>query len=153
MLLRHFLKSAAKELSVEVKTLKPDAEQYLSQLNWPGNVRQIENVCRWLTVMAPGPEIHFEDLPPELKEVNEPVSVGDDWENALKRWAKNQLNRGESGVLEEATPHFEKVLIEVALAHTGGRRQEAAKLLGLGRNTLTRKIKELNIFDEELSSA
>lgn len=153
LLLRHFLQSAAKELSVEPKVLNKEAETYLSQLSWPGNVRQIENVCRWLTVMAPGPEVHLEDLPPELKQSTETGSVSEDWESALKRWAKARLNNGETAIMDYATPHFEKVLIETAVTHTGGRRQEAAKLLGLGRNTLTRKIKELQLFGENNDAA
>jgi len=153
LLLTHFLNSAAKELSVDVKTLRPEAAEFLSDLSWPGNVRQIENVCRWLTVMAPGPEIHVDDLPNELKETNKAVSSTDDWEGALKRWAKIRLNRGETGILEKAAPRFEKMMIEVALIHTGGRRQEAATLLGLGRNTLTRKIKELQIIEQTSKTA
>lgn len=148
LLLRHFLQSAAKELSVEPKVLNKEAEKYLSQLNWPGNVRQIENVCRWLTVMAPGPEVHLEDLPPELKNESDAGAVSEDWESALQRWAKARLSSGETSIMDYATPQFEKVLIEAAVTHTGGRRQEAAKLLGLGRNTLTRKIKELQLFGE-----
>jgi len=148
LLLNHFLKSAAKELSVDVKQIRIEAEEFLSGLTWPGNVRQIENVCRWLTVMAPGPEIHIDDLPHELKEESQSVSTNDDWESSLTRWVKMRLNQGEIGVMEKATPKFEKLMIEVALSHTAGRRQEAAKLLGLGRNTLTRKIKELQITEK-----
>jgi len=148
LLLAHFLKSAAKELSVDVKQIRPEAEEFLSALAWPGNVRQIENVCRWLTVMAPGPEIHIDDLPHELKEESKSTSTNDDWESSLTRWVKTRLNHGEVGVMEKATPKFEKLMIEVALSHTAGRRQEAAKLLGLGRNTLTRKIKELQIMEK-----
>jgi len=148
LLLAHFLKSAAKELSVDVKQIRPEAEEFLSQLTWPGNVRQIENVCRWLTVMAPGPEIHIDDLPHELKEESKSTTSNDDWESSLIRWVKTRLSHGEVGVMEKATPKFEKLMIEVALSHTAGRRQEAAKLLGLGRNTLTRKIKELQITEK-----
>lgn len=147
LLLNHFLKSAAKELSVEVKTIRPEAEEFLTNLAWPGNVRQIENVCRWLTVMAPGPEIHVDDLPPELRDTVKSFDMGDDWESALRHWVKTKLNHGEVGVMEKAMPKFERLMIEVALKHTAGRRQDAAKLLGLGRNTLTRKIKELQISD------
>ncbi len=153
LLLNHFLLSAAKELKVESKILNKEAEKYLSQLSWPGNVRQIENVCRWLTVMAPGPEVHLEDLPPELKHSSDAGMVSEDWENALNRWAKSRLSNGESNIMSYATPQFEKVLIEAAVTYTGGRRQEAAKLLGLGRNTLTRKIKELQLFGESGESA
>ncbi len=147
ILLQYFLKNAAKELQVDVKKLKPDAEKFLSNLTWPGNVRQLENLCRWLTVMAAGPEVHIDDLPEELKTEDASKVMPDNWQDALKIWAKVQLNKGQEGIMENASPEFEKVLISTVLYHTGGRRQEAAKLLGLGRNTLTRKIKELNITD------
>ena len=149
LLLNHFLQAAAKELSVEAKVLNKEVEKYLSHLSWPGNVRQIENVCRWLTVMAPGPEVHIEDLPPELKQTSDSDIINEDWEGSLKRWAVARLNNGDSSIMDEATPIYERIMIEAAVSHTGGRRQEAAKLLGLGRNTLTRKIKELHLFGED----
>jgi len=149
ILLKHFLQIAANELKVDMKKLRPEAEKYLSNLSWPGNVRQLENICRWLTVMAPGPEIHLDDLPSELKDGESESVKTDNWQDAIKMWAKLQLNIGEEGILEKATPQFEKALISTVLYHTSGRRQEAAKLLGLGRNTLTRKIKELNITESE----
>jgi len=140
---KYFLKKAADELAVEQKTLHSAAESYLCRLNWPGNVRQLENLCRWLTVMSPGQIIHLEDLPPELK-TDFSADTGDTgWDGALKLWADQQLGQGETALLDTATPKFERIMIEVALKHTGGKRQEAAKLLGWGRNTLTRKIKEL----------
>ncbi|MCP5419703.1 MAG: nitrogen regulation protein NR(I) [Gammaproteobacteria bacterium] len=145
LLLRHFLKVAAVELDVEPKLLRTDTEAYLSKLSWPGNVRQLENLCRWLTVMASGREIHLDDLPPDLREQpTSQASVGD-WEDALRLWAMQTLSRGEMQILDTALPAFERILINVALEQTGGHRQEAAKLLGWGRNTLTRKIKELEI--------
>ncbi len=149
LLLNYFLVRAAKELSVDVKRLRPETAKFLSQLQWPGNVRQLENVCRWLTVMAPGPEIHVEDLPAELREDVVKASSNSDWEGALKLWAKSKLLADDQGIMENATPRFEKILIEVALAHTAGRKQEAAKLLGIGRNTLTRKLKELKIISDD----
>ncbi|MBI2779727.1 MAG: nitrogen regulation protein NR(I) [Gammaproteobacteria bacterium] len=149
LLLRHFLNSAARELNVEPKTLRPDAEAYLCRLDWPGNVRQLENTCRWLTVMASGREIHMEDLPPELKlDTIIPHVNSDEWELALKAWADQRLASGEIGVLNHSMPVFERIMIETALKHTGGRRQDAARLLGWGRNTLTRKIKELGMGEE-----
>lgn len=147
LLLRHFLNSAARELNVEPKALRPEAEVYLCRLDWPGNVRQLENTCRWLTVMASGREIHLEDLPPELKLESAPAVNGGEWESALRGWADQRLSQGETGVLDTATPVFERIMIETALKHTGGRRQDAARLLGWGRNTLTRKIKELGMGD------
>jgi len=145
LLMHHFLEQAAKELNMEVKQLDKETETYLSQLDWPGNVRQLENTCRWLTVMSPGKIVHMDDLAPELVEENKKVSGDNDWETALKRWANQQLSRGGKTILNDAVPRFEKIMIETALQHTGGRRQDAAKLLGWGRNTLTRKIKELDM--------
>ncbi len=147
ILLQHFLRSAAKELSVEPKTIRSDAEAYLCRLDWPGNVRQLENICRWLTVMASGQEIHMEDLPPELKPNATNQNTTSDWESALQSWVEQKLAGGESSILTTALPAFERIVIKAALMHSGGRRQDAAKLLGWGRNTLTRKIKDLEIDD------
>ncbi len=147
ILTRHFLKRAAVELDMEAKTLRPEVADYLSRLDWPGNVRQLENTCRWLTVMASGSEIHVEDLPPELKTHTPGAAGGASWEDGLKQWAEQRLNAGDSKLLDSATPAFERIMIDTALKHTGGRRQDAAKLLGWGRNTLTRKIKELGMGD------
>ena len=133
---------------MEIKQLDNKTEKFLSQLDWPGNVRQLENTCRWLTVMSPGKIIHMEDLPPELLETSKEVSENSDWESALKKWANQQLANGQQTILHDAVPRFEQIMIETALQHTGGRRQDAAKLLGWGRNTLTRKIKELNLQTE-----
>ncbi|MES9823802.1 MAG: nitrogen regulation protein NR(I) [Candidatus Thiodiazotropha endolucinida] len=146
LLMKHFLKSAAEELAVETKLLLPETEAYLSQLEWPGNVRQLENTARWLTVMASGQEIHIDDLPSELKERNDTQSAyPEDWRQQLRDWARKRLQEGGEGILNEAEPDFESVMIEIALEHTAGRRQDAARLLGWGRNTLTRKIKELGL--------
>ncbi len=146
LLTRHFLGQAARDLGVESKLLRPETETYLSRLDWPGNVRQLENLCRWLTVMASGREIHVDDLPPELREREpEAENGGPDWEAALRAWASQNLARGGHNLLERALPSFERVLIRVALEQTGGHRQDAARLLGWGRNTLTRKIKELRM--------
>jgi two-component system nitrogen regulation response regulator GlnG len=143
--MRHFLSRAAKELNTEVKTLSPEAEKYLCQISWPGNVRQLENLCRWLTVMAAGQEIMLEDLPPELNQPEQEGGTDENWQKSLERWADQRLLTGESAILETAVPDFERIMIRTALRHTGGRRQDAAKLLGWGRNTLTRKIKELGM--------
>jgi len=145
LLTRHFLLAAAQELDMEPKTLRPEVETYLCKLEWPGNVRQLENLCRWLTVMASGREIHLEDLPSDLREQPVAQGVGADWENALRFWASQRLARGDNHLLDTALPAFERVLISAALEKTGGHRQDAARLLGWGRNTLTRKIKELNM--------
>ena len=141
-LLSHFLAAAAEELDTEAKTLRPEVERYLSSLEWPGNVRQLENTCRWLTVMASGSSIHLEDLPAELQHSGQTEDTEGDWASLLKRWAERKLAAGGERILDEAVPRFEQVLIETALKYSHGRRQDAAKLLGWGRNTLTRKIKE-----------
>jgi two-component system nitrogen regulation response regulator GlnG len=146
LLMRHFLGLAAKELEVEVKRVSPEVEKLLMQLDWPGNVRQLENLCRWLTVMAPGQEIRAEDLPDELTTRSSTTTTSEgDWQPQLRKWVRQQLIEGREHLLDEATPAFERIMIETALQHTSGRRQEAARLLGWGRNTLTRKLKELGM--------
>ncbi|UOE83014.1 nitrogen regulation protein NR(I) [Vibrio splendidus] len=144
-LTHHFLASAAEELGVEVKTLHSETIMKLNQLNWPGNVRQLENICRWLTVMASGSEILPSDLPPELLEekVVTTSGTGDNWQQLLANWAKCALDSGEKELLTYALPEFERILLEAALNYTNGHKQDAAKVLGWGRNTLTRKLKEL----------
>ncbi|MCH7816820.1 MAG: nitrogen regulation protein NR(I) [Proteobacteria bacterium] len=139
----HFLAIAAKELDVEPKILKPETEQYLVGLSWPGNVRQLENFCRWITVMASSREVHLTDLPPEFAAQEIEASNTSSWTHSLQIWADQQLSLGNTGILNQATPLFERTLIDIALKHTAGRRRDAANLLGWGRNTLTRKIKEL----------
>ena len=151
ILARHFLVEAAAELGVERKVLLPETEKHLAALPWPGNVRQIENTCRWLTVMAAGREVRVHDLPPELRLRGGEGAGGGladtasditdiDWERALARWADARLDAGRTGLMDEAVPRFERALIAVALRHAKGRRNEAARLLGWGRNTLTRKL-------------
>ena len=144
-LARHFLSRAAQELAVEPKLLKSETEEYLKNLPWPGNVRQLENTCRWITVMASGREVHTGDLPPELLSLPQDAAPVTNWEQALRQWADQALARGQSSLLDSAVPSFERIMIETALKHTAGRRRDAAVLLGWGRNTLTRKIKELGM--------
>ncbi len=153
-LAQYFLQRVARELAVESKTLPPETLDYLSQLDWPGNVRQLENTCRWLTVMASSQIILLEDLPPELRAQRPSAQVeNQNWETGLRRWAEQRLQNHGEDLLAEALPRFERALIHTALQYTAGHRQEAARLLGWGRNTLTRKIKELglqsNSEDEE----
>ncbi len=145
VLVRHFLARSARELGVEPKRLSDAALKHLSTQEFPGNVRQLENLCHWLTVMAPGVNIEINDLPPEMRAEAGPSATAQDWAAALEREVANALNRGDSGLIDVLGPRFERALIVRALAHTGGRRSEAAQLLGLGRNTLTRKIQELGI--------
>ncbi|MGL4827933.1 MAG: nitrogen regulation protein NR(I) [Vibrio sp.] len=144
-LTKHFLTLAAKELSVEMKTLNPKTVDVLTKLDWPGNVRQLENMCRWLTVMASGSEVLPSDLPSELLSEKKANHFDSDisWQKQLDAWAKSALASGETELLTYALPEFERILLEAALNHTNGHKQEAAKVLGWGRNTLTRKLKEL----------
>lgn len=144
-LMEHFFAKAAEELNTETKILTPEALRYLTSLDWPGNVRQLENTCRWITVMASGREIHLEDLPPELSMVEHDAPITDaNWQDSLAHWADQQLNQGKKPLLDSAVPMFERIMIDVALKHTRGRKRDAALLLGWGRNTLTRKLNELN---------
>jgi two-component system nitrogen regulation response regulator GlnG len=146
VLMRYFLGLAALELEVDAKQVSQDVDKLLAQLDWPGNVRQLENLCRWLTVMAPGQEIRVEDLPDELTTQSGRMATAEaDWQPQLRKWVRQQLVEGREHLLDEATPAFERIMIETALQHTSGRRQEAARLLGWGRNTLTRKLKELGL--------
>ncbi|KXJ51969.1 nitrogen regulation protein NR(I) [Neptuniibacter pectenicola] len=152
-LARHFLQTSAEELNVEPKILNGDTESYICNLAWPGNVRQLENTCRWLTVMATGREVLVDDLPPELMEQAGGEKIaGSNWEQSLRNWADQQLSLGQRNLLDSAVPAFEKIMIETALKHTAGRRRDASELLGWGRNTLTRKIKELGMDDEKEDS-
>ncbi len=143
VLLNHFLAQAAKELSAEQKQLSNEVSDYLQTLEWPGNVRQLENVSRWLTVMATGREITMEDLPQDLKVSDE--ENDSNWEALLFQNMLQRLNRGDKRILDEVTPKFETIALNAALQKTGGRKKDAAELLGWGRNTLTRKLKELDI--------
>jgi two-component system nitrogen regulation response regulator GlnG len=144
LLARHFLAKTARELGVEGKRLSEAAMDFLATQDFPGNVRQLENLCHWLTVMAPTQTIEVADLPADLKlaggKLPEP-----DWVGVLEREVERAFARGETEILDRFAPAFEKALIGRALARTGGRRIEAANLLGMGRNTITRKIAELGL--------
>jgi len=146
-LMQYFFQQAAEELGGDPKILLPATEQFLVGLDWPGNVRQLENTCRWITVMASGREVHLGDLPPELGNSPAPAAPTSqtDWRDLLRHWARNELIQGKHQILQTALPDFEQIMIEVALQHTQGRKRDAAELLGWGRNTLTRKIKDLEL--------
>ena len=186
-LAQHFLARAAKELAVSPKILQPETVAFLQQLPWRGNVRQLENLCRWLTVMVTAREIYLDDLPVDVRQqlpvmgntaietsstttsitahglsiVQEPAvqptalpshhapNSGNAWMQPLAHWAAEQLEQGNTKLLDYAAPLFEKILLEAALHYTHGRKRHAAELLGWGRNTLTRKLKELGIEDDE----
>jgi two-component system nitrogen regulation response regulator GlnG len=171
LLTRHFLARSAKELGVESKRMTEEALQFVSQLYLPGNVRQLENLCHWLTVLAPAQWIRVEDFPVELRQERSlvatpapadttgavPVPSGRsdvaqapaDWRESLRLDVKHRLESGASGIMDELTDHFERVVIGGALTHVRGRRIEAATRLGLGRNTITRKIRELRLEHSE----
>ena len=144
LLARHFLASSALQLGVEAKRLADATVEHLARMDFPGNVRQLENLCHWLTVMAPGQVVEVGDLPVEFRD---PAAAGatSDWVGALEQEAERRLARGETGILDALSRQFERSLIQRALARSGGRRIEAANLLGMGRNTITRKIQELGI--------
>jgi len=146
-LMTHFFHRAAKELDMEPKVLSQEAEGIFYNLPWPGNVRELENICRWLTVMSAGREVLLSDLPPELKaeSAGKESPIQGDWQQMLRRWGERELKAGHQSILEQAIPDFEIAMIETALAHTGGRKKDAALLLGWGRNTLTRKLQEYDM--------
>jgi two-component system nitrogen regulation response regulator GlnG len=146
LLLQHYLARAAEELEIEPKALTAEAEARLQAFDWPGNVRQLVNACRRLTVTAPGTEIRVEDIPAEIGGTESADTGRPEWVLDLSRWAEQQLDaNGQQPLLDKALPEFEKALIRVALTRAKGRKQDAARLLGWGRNTLTRKIKELDL--------
>ena len=149
LLARHFLARSAQELGVEPKRLSDEVLAHLARMDFPGNVRQLENLCHWLTVMAPGQAIGIADLPVEFRgeRAGTVLAPASDWVAALEQEVERRLARGETGVLDQLARQFERSLISRALARTGGRRIEAATLLGMGRNTITRKIQELGIGD------
>jgi two-component system nitrogen regulation response regulator GlnG len=145
LLAKHFLASSARQLGVEPKRIAEDALAHLARLEFPGNVRQLENLCHWLTVMAPGQVIDLATLPPEFRD--QAATAASDWIAALEQEAERRLARGDTGILDALGRQFERALITQALKRTGGRRIDAANLLGMGRNTITRKIQELGIED------
>jgi len=147
-LARHFLRRSAQELAVEPKLLGESAIKALQSFTFPGNVRQLQNVCHWITVMAPGQRIELADLPPELREMPAAAEGDSGWQAALDRELAQALARGERGAGNRLEKEFERALIRRALLHTGGHRTEAAQWLGWGRNTLTRKIQELGMEAE-----
>jgi two-component system nitrogen regulation response regulator GlnG len=142
ILMQYFLESSAQKLGTEPKTLHKETSKYLTECMGAGNVRQLENTCHWLTVMASSNEILLKDLPPELVNENNVNLEKNAWDKELIKWAKLHLHSGNEQLLKLALPKFEKALIGVTLEYTHGRIEKAAKLLGWGRNTLARKIKE-----------
>jgi len=150
LLAKYFLQKSARELSVEQKQFSEATLQHLAAQDFPGNVRQLENLCHWLTVMTPSQMVEVADLPPEWRDEAVAVSApASDWSAALAQQAATALQRGDERIMDTLTAQFERTLILQALHHTGGRRIEAATLLGIGRNTLTRKIQELGLDNQE----
>jgi two-component system nitrogen regulation response regulator GlnG len=150
LLAKYFLQKSARELGVEQKQLSEAAMQHLAAQEFPGNVRQLENLCHWITVMTPSQTVEVVDLPPEWRgHAAEPASAGGDWRAALAQEVTAALQRGDADLLDTLSRQFEGTLITQALRHTGGRRIEAATLLGMGRNTLTRKVQELGLDDAD----
>jgi two-component system nitrogen regulation response regulator GlnG len=145
LLAKYFLQKSARELNVEAKAISESALNFLAAQEFPGNVRQLENLCHWLTVMTPTQQIEIADLPQEWRESTAHATSDADWRSALKQQVALALQRGDHNILENLSQQFEGTLISQALQHTGGRRIEAATLLGMGRNTLTRKIQELGL--------
>ena len=149
LLANHLLRQSADRHKPFVRAFSSDAMKRLMAAKWPGNVRQLENTCRWLTVMAAGQEVLIQDLPTELFETSVPDAPShmqpDSWATLLAQWADRALRSGHQNLLSEAQPEMERTLLTTALRHTQGHKQEAARLLGWGRNTLTRKLKELGM--------
>jgi two-component system nitrogen regulation response regulator GlnG len=145
LLFKQFLKNAAKELQVESKTVSTEVTDYLQTLPWKGNVRQLDNLSRWLMVMAAGREITLDDLPTELKLEKGEQNDGSSWEILLQQEIQQRLENGETQILDKITPLFESAALKAALEKTVGKKKEAADLLGWGRNTLARKMKELGL--------
>lgn len=158
ILTRHFLAKTARELGAEVKRLTPEAQDALTRFPFPGNVRQLENLCRWITVMAPAQLVRAEDLPEEVTgkapaaqaESAAPAAASSaapaaSWEELLEREVAESLRQNVPNIMDGLRERFERAVIETALEATRGRRVDAAERLGLGRNTITRKIKELNL--------
>jgi two-component system nitrogen regulation response regulator GlnG len=149
LLAKYFLQKSARELGVEQKTLSEAVIQYLVAQDIPGNVRQLENLCHWLTVMTPSQQIEIADLPPEWRETPAIGVLQGDWRSTLAQQVMLALQRGDQNILDNFSRQFESTLITQALQHTNGKRIEASTLLGMGRNTLTRKIQELGLDGEE----
>ncbi len=150
LLAKYFLQKSARELGVEQKTLSEATVQFLMAQDFPGNVRQLENLCHWLTVMTPSQQVETADLPPEWREAGSAAAPATgDWRALLAQQVTLALQRGDQHILETLTKQFESTLITQALQHTGGRRIEAASLLGMGRNTLTRKIQDLGLDNDQ----
>ena len=142
ILANHFLIQAASEMGLDVKQLRSETVEVLQQKSWPGNVRQLRNLCRQLCVMAPGEQIFPDDLPLEFRNGPAAQKQGVEWPDHLRTWANRELQSGCTDLMSQARGEMEQVVFDCALEHTGGKRIEAARLLGVGRNTLSRKLSQ-----------
>ncbi|MFL2963907.1 MAG: nitrogen regulation protein NR(I) [Methylophilaceae bacterium] len=145
LLAKSFLNQSAKELNTAVKYLNEETQEYFKKLNWTGNIRQLRNICHWLTVMSPGKEVGVSDLPTEILKENIYNKTSDNWEDSLKLFIKNDLSNNVPNLYGIYIEKLERIIIKESLNHCGGKKINAANILGIGRNTITRKIKELNI--------
>jgi two-component system nitrogen regulation response regulator GlnG len=145
----HYMQVAAQELGTPTKQMDARTREILGGYSWPGNVRELANLCRRLTALTPGGEVRLEDLPLELRQALALSPSKYPWVTALEMWGQQQLHAANAPpLLDHAVPLLEKALIGIAMQQTLGNKQGAAKLLGWGRNTLTRKMQELDIYDE-----
>ena len=145
LLSKYFLKNHADSLGEELRVVSEEAEEFLLKYDWPGNVRQLENVCYWLTLMSPTQNVKVQDLPTEIKNYEITELPSSSWEDSLSSWLKNISKDFDGELSNIANNKIEKILINVALERTNGKKNEAAKLLGWGRNTLAKKMKEMGI--------
>ncbi|URQ69462.1 nitrogen regulation protein NR(I) [SAR86 cluster bacterium] len=145
LLSKYFLKNHADSLGEELRVVSEEAEEFLLKYDWPGNVRQLENVCYWLTLMSPTQNVKVQDLPTEIKNYEITELPSSSWEDSLSYWLKNISKDFDGELSNIANNKIEKILINVALDRTNGKKNEAAKLLGWGRNTLAKKMKEMGI--------
>ena len=145
LLAKFFLNQSASELKTNVKYLNEETQDYFKKLNWTGNIRQLRNICHWLTVMSPGKEIGISDLPAEILKENIYNKIPSNWEDSIKLAIKNDLNNNEKNIYDIYVKKLERLLIQLSIDHCKGKKINAASLLGIGRNTITRKINELDI--------
>ena len=145
LLSKYFLKNHADSLGEELRVVSEEAVEFLLKYDWPGNVRQLENVCYWLTLMSPTQNVKVQDLPTEIKNYEITELPSSSWEDSLSSWLKNISKDFDGELSNIANNKIEKILINVALDRTNGKKNEAAKLLGWGRNTLAKKMKEMGI--------
>ena len=142
---KYFLKNYSDSLDEDLRVLSEDAKNIMMKYDWPGNVRQLENVCYWLTLMSPNQNVKAQDLPTEVKEYEMVDVPSSSWEDGMKNWLKNVSLNIDSGLSEIAITKIEKMLIKTALERSNGKKNDAAQILGWGRNTLSKKMKEHGI--------